>query len=411
MARAALSAAQARRVALAAQGFGGPRGDGSGPPGARAMLAMAQRLGVLQIDSVNVLVRAHYLPLFSRLGPVRPRAARPGGVAAPRRLFEYWGHEASLLPVALQPLLRWRMARAARRRLGRHAAHRDASSPSSSRACSRTVRGARAGSAASELADDEAPRARRARGGTGRDVKRALEWLFWSGQVTSARRRGFERLYDLPERVLPRRCRGADARRGRRAARARAHRRARARRRDRARPARLLPPAGRRRAGAPSPSSWRRASCCRSRSRAGSRRRTWTRARACRAGVRRPRAARAVRPARVGARRASSGCSASATASRSTCPRPSACTATTCCRSCSATGSSRGSTSRPIARRARCLVQARVGGGGRRRARPRPSWPRSCRRWRGGSASSGVEVRDRGDLAGALRGAVGRGGG
>ena len=115
-----------------------------------------------------------------------------------------------------------------------------------------------------------APRARPGRGGTGRDVKRALEWLFWSGEVTSARRRGFERLYDLPERVLPRAVLAAPTPTDAEAQRElRAHRRARARRRDRARPARLLPAAGRRRARRASPSSSRPASCCRSRSRAG----------------------------------------------------------------------------------------------------------------------------------------------
>jgi uncharacterized protein YcaQ len=158
------------------------------------------RVGLVQIDSVNVLVRAHYLPLFSRLGPYRTELLDRAAWFAPRRLFEYWGHEASLLPVGLQPFLRWRMERAAHEAWGgMRRVQRDR--PELVARVLEDVR-ARGPVAASELAE-ERPR----RSGPWWDwseVKRALEWLFWSGQVTSARRRGFERLYDLPERVLPR---------------------------------------------------------------------------------------------------------------------------------------------------------------------------------------------------------------
>src|SRR3954466_11394440 len=102
--RERLSAAEARRVALAAQGFG------AGAP--RTLRGVVDRVGLFQIDSVNVLVRAHYLPAFSRVGPYRVEALERMSWYAPRRLFEYWGHEASLLPVRLQPFLRWRMERA-----------------------------------------------------------------------------------------------------------------------------------------------------------------------------------------------------------------------------------------------------------------------------------------------------------
>src|SRR4051812_36790468 len=106
-----LSRAQARRIALAAQGFGSPR---STPPARAQIKRIVDRLGVVQIDSVNVLARAHYMPAYSRLG-CYDRSLLDGmawGRKSERRLFEYWAHEASLLPIEFQPLLRWRMARA-----------------------------------------------------------------------------------------------------------------------------------------------------------------------------------------------------------------------------------------------------------------------------------------------------------
>jgi uncharacterized protein YcaQ len=117
---------------------------------------------------------------------------------APRAVFEYWGHEASLLPVALHPLLRWRMARAHEdawghvRRIARY-----------QRKFVRDVLAIVAERGPISAGEIEIGK----RGKTGwwewSDAKRAVEWLFWSGQVTSAHRRGFERMYDLPERVLP----------------------------------------------------------------------------------------------------------------------------------------------------------------------------------------------------------------
>jgi uncharacterized protein YcaQ len=193
-----LSAAEARRVALAATGLAAPRP--ASPPGARQLRAMADRLGVVQIDSVNVLARAHYLPGFSRLGAYAPAALDRLSHYAPRRLFEYWGHEASLLPVRLHPHLRWRMERAADGAWGgMRRVQRDRPD-----LVARVLEDIRALGpvAASEIADEERPK-RTGPWWDWSDVKRAVEFLFWSGQVTSARRRGFERLYDIPERVIP----------------------------------------------------------------------------------------------------------------------------------------------------------------------------------------------------------------
>src|SRR3954447_6475398 len=196
MPRARLSTAEARRIALAAQGFAEPRrADG------RAIRRLFDRVALVQIDSVNVLSRAHYLPGFARLGPYGREALDRAAHRAPRRLFEYWGHEASLMPVELQPLLRWRMARAHDEAWGgmrRVAKER----PELLNEVLEQVR-EHGPLAARDLAE-ERPRP----SGPWWDwseSKKAIELLFWSGEVTSARRLDtFERLYDLPERVLPR---------------------------------------------------------------------------------------------------------------------------------------------------------------------------------------------------------------
>jgi uncharacterized protein YcaQ len=167
-------------------------------------------LGIVQLDSVNVFSRSHYMPLFSRLGPY-PRGTldqltvHQDGVGANtradrRELFEYWGHEASLIPLDMQPLMRWRMARADQlawgsvARVGRE-----------QRALIKRVL---------KLVREQGPIRASEVGGPMRvrqagemwnwnDGKKALEYLFFAGEVAAERRVNFERLYDLPERVLP----------------------------------------------------------------------------------------------------------------------------------------------------------------------------------------------------------------
>ena len=189
-----LSLAQARRVALAAQGLDRPR---PATVDRRRLRTLVRRLGVLQIDSVNVLARAHFVPPYSRLGTYEPGLLE---ALAYRHhdLFEYWGHEASLLPVELQPLLRWRMARAEQHAWGRM--RRLAAERPDYVTWVRAQVAERGPVAAGEL---EARTERAGPWWDWHDAKVALEFLFWSGQVTTATRRGFERLYDLPERVLP----------------------------------------------------------------------------------------------------------------------------------------------------------------------------------------------------------------
>jgi uncharacterized protein len=198
MIRERLSAKSARRIALAAQGFAGDRR--TAPVDARHLGQMAKRIGLLQIDSVNVLARAHYLPLFSRLGPYPRELLERAAWGRPRRLFEFWGHEASLLPLETQPLMRWRMARAERGlgtwgRMKPYAGERRGEAEAMLRRIE-----ADGPLAASDL---EGPRG--AGGWWGwSDAKAALEYLFWSGHITAAARRSsFERVYDLTERVLP----------------------------------------------------------------------------------------------------------------------------------------------------------------------------------------------------------------
>ena len=192
-----ISSAQARRIALAAQGFGVARPERVDRGHLRRLV---KRLGLHQIDSVNVLARAHYLPAFLRLGAYevglldRAAWARPGE----RWLFEYWAHEASLLPLATHPLLRWRMARADRGEAG-YAGMRVFAHERRADAMAVLERLRQEGPLAAS--DFESSR-------TGwwerSESKRMLEWHFYAGHITTAtRRRSFESVYDLTQRVIP----------------------------------------------------------------------------------------------------------------------------------------------------------------------------------------------------------------
>jgi uncharacterized protein len=201
----ALSLSEARRIALAAQGLADPRPTGRAD--LRALDRVLRHTGLLQIDSVNVLVRAHYLPVFSRLGPYPMDLVDRAASQPPRRLFEYWGHEASLLPVEMHPLLRWRMQRAKHEAWGGIRRIAEAQ-PEFVRWVKAEV-AALGPVTAGQIEHEAPPRDREHWGWNWSEVKRALEFLFWSGEVTVAGRRGFERLYDLPERVLPPKVIGA----------------------------------------------------------------------------------------------------------------------------------------------------------------------------------------------------------
>ena len=400
-----LSAAAARRIALAAQGFGRPRP--ARPPSVSQIAGLVDRLGVLQLDSVNVFRRAHYLPVFSRLGPYDRARARPD--RRPRRrqarppAVRVLGARGVADPGRAAPAVALADGRRRRRGLGLDLADRSRAA----RAGRRDARAGRASRARSAPATP-APCARRARPGhmwNWHEGKVALEYLFFTGRVAAARRVNFERLYDLPERVLP-----PEILAGRR----------------RRRPTRSAswcgsprgrwawPPSptsattsgcrGRTRRRA-SPSWSTAASCSRSRSRAGRRRRT------CgpRPAAPQARGARALlspfdsliwfreRTERLFGFRYRIEIYTPARQARAT--------ATTCCRSCSATRWSRGSTSSPTGSAARCSSRARSPS----RRRPRSVAGELAAELRlvgGWLGLDGVEVAPRGDLSGALAAAV-----
>ena len=165
-----------------------------------------RRLGVVQIDSVNVLSRAHYLPVFSRLGAYDRSwlddAVTPG--KRPAQLFEYWGHEASLLPVEAHPLLRWRMASVDSQAWGGMRSIAEERPELVAAVLAAVTDDGPVSAAALEERHGRLLPAGEHWGWRWSEVKRALEYLFWAGRITSAGRgSGFQRIYDVPERVLP----------------------------------------------------------------------------------------------------------------------------------------------------------------------------------------------------------------
>jgi uncharacterized protein YcaQ len=197
-----LSAAAARRIALAAQGFGLPRPAGAVT--ARHIRKVVDTMGLLQLDSVNVLSRSHYLPVFARLGPYpREILDRLTGHTAgrmQREYVEYWAHEASLIPLATHPLLRWRMDRAREESWG--GMQRIAREQPELLDQVRQLVAEQGPIRSADLLQERQPR-KPGQMWNWHAGKVALEYLFWAGEVGAARRVNFERRYDLIERVLP----------------------------------------------------------------------------------------------------------------------------------------------------------------------------------------------------------------
>ena len=183
----------ARRIALGAQGFAMRRP--AGRVDARHFRRVLRQVGIIQLDSVNVVARTHYLPFLARLGPysaVKLDAWAHDG----HELFEYWGHAASLLPVEIQPLLRWRMAE---QRPWRGVQTLQDEHPGYIESVYEEI----AERGPLRVGDLREPGERLGSWWGWGQGKTALEWLFATGQITAIRDKNFHRLYDLPERALP----------------------------------------------------------------------------------------------------------------------------------------------------------------------------------------------------------------
>ena len=196
-----LTRLQARRIALAAQGF---TDRPHAVPSMRTLERTVARTGVLQVDSVNVLQRAHYMPLYSRMGPYDVdllRRAQTGTGRSPRRLVEYWAHVQALMPVELWPAMRHRMEKYRSER-GKWGFVAD---PQVEPRVLAAVR-ERGPVTARDLEEEfsTGPRTREHWGWNWSEARKVLDYLFLVGDVAIAGRNSqFEVLYDVPERVLP----------------------------------------------------------------------------------------------------------------------------------------------------------------------------------------------------------------
>lgn len=198
-----LTLGQARRIAVAAQGFSEAKPSGAVT---RAHLRrLISRIQVLQLDSVSVAVRAHYAPVFSRLGPydrnVLDRSAWSHSAKSPRLLVEYWAHEAALMAVDDWPLMRWRMREYEHGRWGTEIVRKNAKLADDVVAAVAELGPSTAGQIEAHLESE--PRGRKGPWWDRSDTKWVAEALWASGVLTTATRVGFARHYDLTERVLP----------------------------------------------------------------------------------------------------------------------------------------------------------------------------------------------------------------
>jgi len=199
-----MTQAQARRIAIAAQGLADPR-PAPGEATMRHVQRVIDRVGVIQIDSVNVVTRSQYLPFFSRLGPYDTALLDRARDVGPRRLVEYWAHEASLVPPQTWPLLNFRMTRALSESWGgMQRVAREHPELVEAVFAEVVARGPLTSRQLESALADDLPRDKSEWGWNWSLVKSALEHLFWSGRISSAGRTSqFERKYASLERVLP----------------------------------------------------------------------------------------------------------------------------------------------------------------------------------------------------------------
>lgn len=199
-----LSLPAARRIALAAQGFLDPQ-PAPGSVTARHLNRVMDRVKVVQIDSVNVLSRSHYLPFYSRLGPYDTERLDRMRDRSPRSLVEYWAHEASLIKAETWPLLTFRMDRAKDQAWGSmRRIHQDQPELVQAVLEETRLRGPITAKELDAAMAVDLPSAREHWGWNWGAVKTALEYLFWAGEITSAGRTAqFERRYVVARQILP----------------------------------------------------------------------------------------------------------------------------------------------------------------------------------------------------------------